>query len=160
MVELALITPVLMLLLIGIADFGRIFTVLVGTESAAREAADYGAFLGSDRWNPDTTVNPQYPQNWPEMRARACSAAAQLPDYIGDPVGTPGMDCSNPAVVYELVVTGSDPDCHGRSEHEGPCLVKVTVDYDFAPILKMFPFPESIRIHRESVYAISDLPSP
>ena len=48
--EFALIVPIMFLLAVGIGDFGRAFTSAIAVESAAREAADYGAFLGSAAW--------------------------------------------------------------------------------------------------------------
>jgi Flp pilus assembly protein TadG len=42
-VELALATPVLVLLLLGAADFGRLFYVWIGVNSAAQAGAQYGS---------------------------------------------------------------------------------------------------------------------
>ncbi|HEY4753045.1 MAG TPA: TadE family protein, partial [Candidatus Limnocylindrales bacterium] len=50
MVEFALVVPIMFVMVVAIADFGRVFGALSATESAAREAADYGAFLGSAKW--------------------------------------------------------------------------------------------------------------
>lgn len=43
LVEFALITPVLMMLLMLAADFGRAFTAYIAISSAAREGASYGS---------------------------------------------------------------------------------------------------------------------
>ena len=43
MVELALAMPVLTLLLLGVADFGRLFYVWIAVNNAAQAAAQYGS---------------------------------------------------------------------------------------------------------------------
>jgi Flp pilus assembly protein TadG len=42
-VELALVTPFLLLLLLGAIDLGRLFYAYIGIENAAREGAAFGA---------------------------------------------------------------------------------------------------------------------
>ena len=79
------------LMVIAIADFGRLYTSAVAVESATREAADFGAFNRS-YWLPsnvDVTIA--------EMERRACVAAAgsHLQDYATiDPVNN--TTCTNP----------------------------------------------------------------
>lgn len=46
LVEFALVLPILMLLLLGIIELGRMFTTLAEATSASREAARYGASVG------------------------------------------------------------------------------------------------------------------
>ncbi|HIC93722.1 MAG TPA: pilus assembly protein [Anaerolineae bacterium] len=48
LVELALILPVLMLILMGIVDFGRAFNARIIITNAAREGARYGAMHPAD----------------------------------------------------------------------------------------------------------------
>src|SRR6476620_1523621 len=43
MVELALVLPILIMLVVIVADFGRVFAVSVTLEAAARDAAEAGA---------------------------------------------------------------------------------------------------------------------
>jgi Flp pilus assembly protein TadG len=57
LVEFALIFPVLMLLLFGVVDFGRIFHVLIAISNAAREGARYGSMYGIDRSGGVYTIN-------------------------------------------------------------------------------------------------------
>ena len=57
LVEFALIFPVLMLLLFGIIDFGRVFHVLIAISNAAREGARYGVIYGIDRSGGVYTIN-------------------------------------------------------------------------------------------------------
>jgi len=49
LVEFALIFPVLMLLMFGIIDLGRIFHVLIAISNAAREGVRFGVIYGMDR---------------------------------------------------------------------------------------------------------------
>jgi len=48
LIELALILPVLMLILMGIVDFGRAFNAYIIITNAAREGARYGAMHPAD----------------------------------------------------------------------------------------------------------------
>lgn len=57
LVEFALIFPVMMLLLFGVIDFGRIFHVLIAVSNAAREGARYGVIYGIDRSGGVYTIN-------------------------------------------------------------------------------------------------------
>ena len=57
LIEFALIFPVLMLLLFGIIDFGRIFHVLIAISNAAREGARYGVIYGINRSGGVYTIN-------------------------------------------------------------------------------------------------------
>ena len=151
------------LIVIAIADFGRLFSSAVATEAAAREAADYGAFLGSDRW--DAASSP-WSTNDTEIRRRACAAAAQLQGF-----DNAGGDCTdNPTVTWEIlsrnnpsspyhVVNPSSPqdECAGRIGLTDPCMVHVTVTFTFRPFLSIPPIPAAIDITRESWFAVSDL---
>ena len=57
LIEFALVFPVLMLLLFGVIDFGRIFHVLIAISNAAREGARYGVIYGIDRAGGVYTIN-------------------------------------------------------------------------------------------------------
>ena len=52
LVEFALIFPVLMLLLIGMINFGRVFHVLIAISNSAREGVRYGSTYGMEDINP------------------------------------------------------------------------------------------------------------
>lgn len=156
-----------MLLLVGVADLGRWYTSAIGIESAAREAADFGAFDES-QWaaaNPPLTVQG--------MIQRACTAASTLPDYQGDPVGTPAMTCTNPTLVctispdpgsgfsgsqpcttYDDAVTGWGCAVDGALP---PCRVTVRLTHVFKLFLGIPPMPSSITFDRTSIFAMSDL---
>jgi Flp pilus assembly protein TadG len=148
--EFALIVPVLFLLAVAIGDFGRIFTAAVATESAAREAADYGAFLGSDAWK---DVDAPWTNNVTEMQRRACTATSELTSFE-DPDGS----CAgNPVMTWTLEKPPGVAECGGRTGLVEPCRVRVQVVYEFRPFFALPPIPESITLTRESIFAISDL---
>lgn len=159
--EFALVIPILFLLVIAIGDFGRLFTAAIGVESAAREAADYGAFLGSDRW---ASVDAPWTTNGDEIIRRACQAASELPGF-SDPDGT----CTtNPVVTWELLTWNMaadnydvvDPladECAGRLGLVVPCVVHVTVTFAWRPTLSILPIPGTITLTRDAWFAISDL---
>lgn len=166
-VEFAIIVPVLLLLLVGISDLGRLYTSAVAIESAAREAADYGAFDAS-YW--DTTVDPDNitAVTLPEMERRACTAAAgsHLQDYES-PVSD-GSTCTNPSFHCFLERNGASTDCGASNGFtngvncsdvttEPPCTVHVRMDYEFHLLLAIPPFPATIDVSRHSYYRISDL---
>ncbi len=165
-VEFAIILPVILFLLIAIADLGRLYTSAVAIESAAREAADFGAF-DTSYWD-----DPNYVTTTNEMQRRACVAAAgsHLPDYqTTDPVDN--STCTNPSFTCTLERNGASTDCTNPAGFtngtdcsdpatEPPCTVHVRMDYEFRLILAIPPLPGSIQISRESYFRVSDLIAP
>lgn len=160
--EFALVIPLMFILAVAIGDFGRLFTAMIAVESAAREAADYGAFLGSDAWA--SSASP-WPTNETEMKRRACVATSQLGDYDN----TAGTCSDNPVVTWEIweinngtkkpdhVINPASEECAGRTGLVDPCVVHVTVTYTFHPIVPLPPVPDSLTIKREAWFAVSDL---
>ncbi len=152
MVEFALVVPVLLLILLAIADFGRMYTSAVAVEAAGREAADFGSF-DATYWNTtnlNTTVS--------EMQRRACTAAAgsHLEGYeTTDPVNN--ATCTNPSFICTLERNGASADCLGG---EIPCTVHVQLVYDFRALLSFPPLPATIQIVRDSRFRISNLQPP
>jgi hypothetical protein len=57
MVEFALVAPILIILFVGIADFGRVFNAGLIVEAAARDAAEHAAqeYLANPPGDPTTT---------------------------------------------------------------------------------------------------------
>jgi Flp pilus assembly protein TadG len=147
LVEFALVLPVLMLLFVGIADFARWYSAAITIDSAAREAADYGAFQASN-WQPVNVSGTVQ-----EMQSRACTAASTLTGYQGDLPGTSPMSCSNPSFSYVLDNPGGSTDCSDGTQK--PCRVDVTVTYTFQLFAPLPPVPQSITFSRAAVYAIS-----
>lgn len=164
-VEFAVIVPVLLLLVVAIADFGRLYTSAVAIESAAREAADFGAFTGTN-W---TAVN--VPTTVADMEHRACTAAAgsHLEGYAtSDP---DNRTCTNPSFTCTLERGGSAVPCSSSGgmvagidcsdpATEPPCTVHVRLDYDFRAILGLAPLPDVISLGRDSRFRVSNLTPP
>jgi len=170
-VEFALVLPIMVVLLLAIVDFARIYTTMMTVESAAREAADYGTTLGAGKWAAgapmDTTVA--------EMKRRACIASSALPDYE-DPDDPSVGNCTNPDVSNpdwycmtppETGICGPvDPIyvCEDPLRAE-PCTVTVTLTYDFrlfAPFSiniggRQIGLPATIEVARDSTYAMTDI---
>ena len=125
--------------------------------------------FGSQKWNvatysvvPDGTVA--------KMTTRACTAASNLPDYVG-----PDDSCANPTMTYQLSpdkgATWSAYDeamgCDNATR-EPPCWLKVTLHYDFhlfAPLHVdllgvQLGLPNTLTFERSSIYPMSDLELP
>jgi Flp pilus assembly protein TadG len=157
LVEFVLVVPIVLVLLLAIADFGRIYTSLVAVESAAREAADFGAFK-ADYWLDDGVIDNRS-ITVAEMERRACTSAAgsHLAGYE-EPTGTIGhATCTNPAFSYAL--EPDDPTCWEATTLP-PCTVHVTLTYRFDTILGIPPLPSSVTFQRDSRFRITDLQLP
>jgi len=168
--EFALIAPVLLLIVVAIADFGRLYNSMVAIESAAREAADYGTFKSS-YWDAGLG-NP--PVTFAEIERRACTAAwgSHLENY-SEPVGTTNHEtCDNPVITCVVEPNGPPAqdcdvydgagDCH-VSTTDPPCIVHVTATYTFRPFFNFNILgwsPLQVTFARQSLFRISDLPVP
>ena len=148
----------MLLLAVALVDLGRLYSSTIGVEMAAREAADYGAMQGTLKW--DLTNSTQMAQNLDDMRARACTAASTLSDYVGDSPGTPGMTCSNPSFAYVMERVPVSGNCSGQTTFDEPCIIHVTMTYDFHMFVNFPPLPPVTNMTRESRFAISDLGTP
>lgn len=167
-VEFAIVVPVMLLLLIAIADMGRLYGSVVAIESAAREAADYGAF-DSSYWD---GAHLNYIDTTNEMQRRACVAVAgsHLQDYqTTDPVNH--TTCLNPSFTCTLERNGAATECAVSAGFtngidcadpttDPACTVHVRLDYQFKPILAIPPLPDSIQITRHSYFRVSNLQPP
>jgi Flp pilus assembly protein TadG len=167
-VEFAIVVPVLFFIVIAVADFGRLYTAAVAIESAAREAADYGAF-DADHWSSTTPAN--ITNTLAEMEKRACTAAAgsHLEGYVG---ASDNTTCTNPRFSCTLEWGGASEacgtsagmvagnDCSALATQPkavDACTVHVRLDYDFRVILGLVPFPDTFPLGRDSRYRIADL---
>jgi Flp pilus assembly protein TadG len=150
LVEFTLILPILLMLLLGIADFARLFNTMISVESAAREAADYGT-LYPWQWSPGNSAITVE-----GMQQRACAATAHLPEYVGD-----GTTCTNPSFKWELDNSPAGVpanQCHSVARSSTPCNVVVTLTYKFDLIAPtgIIGVPPSITFSRSAVFAVSD----
>jgi Flp pilus assembly protein TadG len=168
LVEFALIAPILLLLVVAIADFGRLYNSMVAVEAAGREAADYGSFK-SVNWDP-SVGNP--PTTTSEMLRRACTATAgsHLEDY-SEPAGTiDHATCTNPSFTCTIISSDGSPDSAcatytdtlcSDSTTDPPCTVRVKLTYTFRPFFSFNLFdwtPVNFTFDRVSTFRISDLP--
>jgi Flp pilus assembly protein TadG len=165
--EFALVLPIMLILLLAIVDFARIYTTAMSVESAAREAADFGTSYGAEKWD---AINS--PITLAEMQTRACVAASNLPDYEGDDPAGATVTCTNPSFAYCVtpLVGGTcgalnPADVCEDPNRATPCAITVTLGYDFHLIA---PFnidvfgtnvgvPNSVNFDRDSTFAITDI---
>ena len=157
--EFTLLAPIMIIMLVAIADMARLYTTMMSVESAAREAADFGAFY---TFNWETTPVDNRSLTEAEMTRRACVAASNLPDYAGP---ADNSTCTNPTVVsIDLIEPPGVIDCSAVPRDDEPCWVEVTLRHTFRLIAPLsFDFfgttlgvPNSITFERSSTYAISD----
>lgn len=154
----------MLLLAVAVGDFGRLYTTAIAVESAACEAADYGAFLGRDRW--DTDDSSGIALNEAEMARRACTAMAQLAGYT-EPTGTVNhQQCGTVDALGNLVApyytfsidkrgNANCKDADGLAE--SACVIHARVTFQFRPFLAFPGIPGAITLTRDSWFAVSDL---
>ena len=101
--ELALVTPVLLLIVLAGIDFGRIYLGFVNLQQMARIAANFAADNAS-AW--DTTPKPEVQQRYQELidndaRAINCELPRDADDKLDvpDPVFASGFDLGDPVEV-------------------------------------------------------------
>jgi hypothetical protein len=167
-VEFSLVLPLLVFLMVGIIDLGRIYTTMLSVESAAREAADYGSF-GAQRWDP-AIYNVPVDGTLDQMKLRACTASSDLTDYVG-----PDTSCTNPSFDYDLSLDKGSSwqkwdaamDC-ANTTRTPPCWVRATLSYDFKLLVPLnleifgvrYGLPTSITFRRVSIFPMTDLSLP
>ena len=158
LVEFALVLPIAVLLLLAVGDMARLYTTMITVESAAREAADFGA-SGSSGWAADNEADTRS-----AIQERACVASQNLTDFVGD-----RTSCTNPNVTTTLLEPDGDvatatSACDDPDRLGGPCRVQVDLLYQF-DLLVPFGFeiggnrygvPQSISFQRTAVFANSD----
>ena len=107
----------LLVLLLGIADFGRVFAAGITLEAAARNAAEAGALERLRGDPPVTPGDPAYYERLHRIAAQtACAEARSLPNttYVADDPSTTTIDeeaCPGMPAVAICVQDGLDPTC-------------------------------------------------
>lgn len=111
MVEFALVLPMLIVLFLGIADFGRVFNAGITLEAVARDAAEVGA-LQRLRDKPDFSdpaSHPAYYASLHQLIARtACAESEQL---AASPEQVHATDCPRLTAVRACVHDNLDTEC-------------------------------------------------
>ncbi|HEU0245073.1 MAG TPA: TadE/TadG family type IV pilus assembly protein [Candidatus Limnocylindrales bacterium] len=157
-VEFALILPLILVLLLAIVDFARLYTTILTVESAAREAADFGAFHWY-QWQDAPTATATAA----EMNRRACVAISNLPEYTSS--GGTCMDGSFFAYTLAAPPGGPSIDCSANPDPAlEPCRLTVRLTYNFrllAPLqVSLFGttlgLPTAITFSRDATFALSD----
>lgn len=167
LVEFAIVVPILLLLVLALGDFGRVYTSLVAIEAAAREAADAGAFY-PDHWNTDlSAANPA--NAVAQMQQMACSSAAQshLEGYAEPPGTVDHATCTNPTMTCTLEQQGQAPtNCAsyvggaggcGDKATDPPCVVHVQLAYEFDTLIRAPFLPSTVTFTRDARFAVSGL---
>lgn len=167
--EFTLVVPILLLLLVGLADWARLYTTAISVEAAAREAALFGGFDGS-YWQ-ETPVN-NIPGTIAAMEARICGGTVNLVDHVGDAV-----QCTNPQWITSAVGSQAEAiaagilikpagvlECSSPGPDNPACQVRVGLTYQFRMILGgvgipgLFQFPASLPVTREVIMPVNDFP--
>ena len=109
LVEFALVLPLLLILLLGVADFGRVFAAGITIEAATRNAAEAAAqeYQQIIR-NQVSLTSADYQQLHQVATNEVCKEAAVLPNRAVDG----GGDCTMPITsVCVHDTAGGDPAC-------------------------------------------------
>lgn len=115
LVEFALVLPMLLVLLLGIADFGRVFQAGITMKAATRNGAEAAAqeYLQADRNSlPGTPID--YDALHLTAARVACQEAQRLPNTTFSPDSTGGTCSSIPVIrvcVHDDPVRPGDPHC-------------------------------------------------
>jgi hypothetical protein len=110
--EFALVLPVLLVLVLGIADLGRAFAVGIVLEGAARDGAEIGArgYLKENPTGPPSPPGTYYVQFHAQIARAFCAEVQSLPDVTFDS-GT--GDC--PGLPLQVCVhDGADDMCSSQ----------------------------------------------
>jgi hypothetical protein len=136
MVEFALILPVLLLLILGVIEMGRLLAIYSGISSAARQAARYGS-VGGDS-DPAQANVQEYYLDCSGIRAVAKQASPLLP--LTDDDISVGWDHGSGAV-FGLCKIGHDDESPIPAVTSGDRLV-VAITSSYRPLVPIVPIPE------------------
>jgi hypothetical protein len=186
LVEFALLLPLLLVILLGVADFGRVFQAGIVMESASRAAAEAGA-LEYLRTLEIREANPGDPAYYGRIHDVASEAACQEARILPNTTYSGGTCPTWPAVVVcvhdadsvDPLCDGSPasgysagpPECNGMSagwstaeDSQGNDYVEVRVCYRFTTLFNLnlsLPFGAGISvgelyIQRTAAFTVAD----
>jgi len=161
MAEFALVLPILIMLVVLVADFGRVFAASLSIEAAARDAAETMAnqYLA----NPPGPLNAPAPAGSssyydPLRQAAARTVCAETQDLANSAFDSSSGSCTGMPLIQACVHDGQDPGCAIEAEsasipsecagmtpppsssHGGAAPARwaeVRVCYKFSPILNL-----------------------
>lgn len=111
MVEFALVLPMLLILLLGIADFGRVFNTGITLEAVARDAAEVGA-LQRLRDKPDLGDPSQHPAYYTALHQLIARTACAESDQLAvSPEQVNATDCPRLTAIRACVHDNLDTQC-------------------------------------------------
>ena len=157
-VEFALVVPFMILLVVAIADFGRMYVSAVAVEASAREAADFGS-VHATNWATAPIDNRSVIVQQMERRACTSAAGSHLEGYA-EPAGTIAhATCTNPLFSYTLEPfdPAADPATCADPATDPACIVHVHLDYTFTTLFPYPLIPSPVQIGRDSRFRMQDL---
>jgi hypothetical protein len=175
LVEFALVTPILVVLILAIADFGRIFATGVLIEAAARDGAevaanDYLANPPGPLGSPSTGTSTYYDALHLLAARAVCAEMRELPNTTYSGGDCPTMPlvqvCVHDSVDMQCAVppTGYAPMAPDCTDFPGPPTnsqqssterwVEVRVCYRFTTLLGVAPLPSEVWLQRSRMFAI------
>jgi Flp pilus assembly protein TadG len=129
LVEMALVAPFLMLLLLGVVDFGRAFYLAMEIAGAAQAGAVYGA---------------QNPRDSAGIIAAALDDAPDVPNLT---VATPSFGCECSDGTAYSAACSSAPTCANNLVYR----VKVTVSASYSPWIPWPGIPTIILLSNSAI---------
>lgn len=129
LIEMAVVTPVLLLMLIGTIDFGRVFYTAITVANAARAGVSYGA------------IDPSHAGHLAKMEEIAQTEAQNIGDV--NVVAEKFCECAD----------GSLIDCEDGTCAVGSTrvFVKVNVQKTFTTLSNFPGIPKTVVLNREAI---------
>jgi len=129
MVEFALVFPLLVVLLLGIADFGRVFAAAITEEAAVRDSAEAAAQEWQQlcqKYGPPCPTGLLNPADYASLHALAlqvaCHETESMPGRVLDGSGNCVMPVIAVCVHDDHDPGGGDPQCGAEAPPAGgPC---------------------------------------
>lgn len=110
LVEFALVLPMLLVLLLGIADFGRAFQASITIEAATRDGAEAGA-IERLRNHPPAAGDPGEIGYYDDLHRVAALAACSEAKVLGNTTLASDGTCPSMPVMRVCIHDGQDPQC-------------------------------------------------
>jgi hypothetical protein len=122
MAEFTLIVPILLVLIVAVADFGRIFATMIAVESATRDAAEAvaNAYITTPPGPMSTAAPGGNPGYYTGLHTSAANVVcAELRDLPNTNYDTVSNTCPDMPAVLVCVHDGQDTGCHAAAQPGG-----------------------------------------